>query len=322
MTRPRFSYTDMRPLRIAQEMDVSIIIPTLNEAANLPPLLSRIDKAMVGRTYEVIIVDDNSQDDTQAVCTHLAASYPLRLIVRKLPLGGLSGAVLRGMKKARGTELVVMDADLQHPPESIPALLTALKAGARFALGSRYIRGGKTGAGWGKWRRLNSGVATLLAKPFTGHICDPMSGFFALSAETFRRAVKLNPVGYKIALELLCKCGIPCVFEVPISFGCRAAGESKLTWRQRVKFVQHLGRLYAFKFPRVAFVMKCTAAALISAAFATATNPRMLPLIGVWAVVATAYATRANRPQPKPIGWGEDREMDLRPKIAAAGLAA
>src|SRR4051812_2452482 len=106
-------------------VDVSVIVPALNEAGNFPELLRRIDAALNGtsqrwRSYEVLIVDDQSTDDTPAVCGELAKHYPVRLHVRPTAYGGLSGAVLHGIRLARGNVLVVMDADLQHPPEKLP----------------------------------------------------------------------------------------------------------------------------------------------------------------------------------------------------------
>src|SRR4051794_2959194 len=110
--------------------DISILVPTLNEAANLPELLRRTDAALAGRAYEVIVIDDQSTDDTPAVVADLAARYPVRLHVRPTAYGGLSGAVLEGMRLARGRVFVVMDADLQHPPEKVPELVAAVE-GAR-----------------------------------------------------------------------------------------------------------------------------------------------------------------------------------------------
>src|SRR4051794_19511106 len=100
--------------------EISIIVPALNEAANLPALADRVDRALTGKSYELLIVDDNSRDNTREVSAELSAKFPLRLIVREHPTNGLSGAVLHGIAESRGSKLVVMDADLQHPPEKIP----------------------------------------------------------------------------------------------------------------------------------------------------------------------------------------------------------
>src|SRR5215213_4368552 len=161
------------------QAQVSIIIPTLNEAENLPVLVPRIDEVLraADLKYEVIVVDDDSRDDTRAVCAKLSETYPLALIVRQNIKDGLSGAVLQGMAAASGRTLVVMDADLQHPPEKIPELLAMLDAGADFVIGSRYVPGGSTAERWGPLRKVNSWAATLLARPFAGNTHDPMSGF-------------------------------------------------------------------------------------------------------------------------------------------------
>jgi dolichol-phosphate mannosyltransferase len=261
---------------------VSIIVPTLNEAGNLPLLVPRIDAAMAGRAYEVLIVDDSSADGTAEVCAQLAERYPLRLIVRQPSKEGLSGAVLEGMKQARGAVLVVMDADLQHPPEKIPELVAAVEGGrqgdretrgqggiggqgdegADFVIGSRYVPGGETEESWGVLRRMNSWFATVLARPFAGRVTDPMSGFFALCRSTYEQAERLTPLGYKIALELMCKARVRHVAEVPIHFGLRQHGRSKLTLKQQFKYLEHLSRLYDFTYPRASPIVKFLIATL------------------------------------------------------------
>ncbi|MEA2708147.1 MAG: dolichol-phosphate mannosyltransferase [Phycisphaerales bacterium] len=236
---------------------ISLVIPALNEAPNLPPLLEQIAAALAGRDYEVIVVDDNSRDDTKVVCAKLAQRYPLRLIVRERPMNGLSGAVLHGIADAKGEYLVVMDADLQHPPAKIPELLAPLERGeADFVIGSRYIAGGTTGENWGFFRRINSRVAMFLARPFAGRTADPMSGFFALKRSTFDRAQRLTPLGYKIALELMCKSRVQNVREIPIHFAERTRGESKLTLKEQFRYLEHLSRLYDFTFPRASPIAK------------------------------------------------------------------
>jgi dolichol-phosphate mannosyltransferase len=236
---------------------VSIVVPALNEAKNLPELARRVHAAMAGRHYELLIVDDNSQDGTPAVAADLARTYPLRLHVRAEPKDGLSGAVLEGFALASGDVLVVMDADLQHPPEKLPELLSAVETGgAEFAIGSRYVVGGSTAEKWSPARKLNSWIATVLARPFAGKTRDPMSGFFALRRSTFARGRHLTPLGYKIGLELMCKCRVQGVAEVPIHFDTRAAGESKLTIQQQFKYLEHLSRLYDFCYPRLSPIVK------------------------------------------------------------------
>jgi len=242
---------------------ISLVIPALNEAPNLPPLLEQIAAALAGREYEVIIVDDNSRDNTKEVAAELAMRYPLRLIVREKPTNGLSGAVLHGIAEAKGEYLLVMDADLQHPPAKIPELLAPLERGeADFVVGSRYVPGGSTGEKWGVFRKINSRIATLLARPFAGETTDPMSGFFAMKRSTYERAQRLTPLGYKIALELMCKSRVENVREIPIHFAERTRGESKLTLKEQFRYLEHLSRLYDFTFPRASPISKFSIATI------------------------------------------------------------
>jgi dolichol-phosphate mannosyltransferase len=264
---------------------VSIIVPTLEEAANLPPLVARIAASMGQRPYEIIVVDDDSPDGTADVGDELAKSHPLSLHVRRRSVDGLGGAVLTGFSLAAGDVLVVMDADLQHPPEALPALLAPIDAGAAdFVLGSRHAPGGTVAERWGLLRRLNSRVATLLARPFAGRTCtDPMSGFFALRRDLLDRADRLTPLGYKIGLELMCKCRARRVAEVPIHFGARSRGRSKLTVAQQFKYLEHLSRLYDFTFPRLSPTVKfvvATAAAWLTglSLFLTLSRGGMVPM--------------------------------------------
>lgn len=280
-------------LRLARDREVSVIVPALNEAGNIPRLISRIDKAMAGRSYEVIIVDDDSRDKTAEVCELLARKFPLRLIVRHHAKDGLSGAVLHGMAISVGDKMVVMDADLQHPPEKIPGLLAVIESGeADFALGSRYVEGGTTEHDWSTFRRLNSRVATWLAKPFAGGTSDPMSGFFALSRQTYQSASRLTPLGYKIALELMCKCRVRRVVEVPIHFADREAGESKLSFKQQLRYVRHLARLYAFRFPRTILLGKAAVGAVGGWSFGQLTNPGLALVMSVMTAISMIVLTR------------------------------
>jgi dolichol-phosphate mannosyltransferase len=271
---------------------ISLIVPTLNEAESLPLLVPRVATALAGREWELLIVDDASRDNTPEVAAALEREYPVRMLVRSRPENGLSGAVLHGMHEARGDLLVVMDADLQHPPEKLPALLEVLESGrGDFALGSRYEAGGSMEESWGAFRRLNSSVATLLARPFAGRVKDPMSGFFALRRRTFEAAQRLTPLGYKIALELICKCRVQRVVEVPIHFGLRQRGESKLSLKQQFHYLEHLSRLYDFTFPRLSPVVKFLIVLLVGGA-AAALVTLLLALVGapMLETAAMAYA--------------------------------
>lgn len=226
--------------------ELSIVVPTYREAENLPLLVPRIASALrdAGLSHEILVVDDASPDATLDVCARLADEYPVRLVVRSGERG-LAGAVLFGMNQARGEILVVMDADLSHPPEKIPELAAAVRDGADFVLGSRYVPGGGTDDAWGVWRWINSKAATLLARPITA-VRDPMAGFFAMKRSRFLAADRLDPIGYKIGLELLVKCDCRDVREVPIHFRAREHGESKLDLKEQVNYLRHLARLYRY----------------------------------------------------------------------------
>ena len=187
-----------------------------------------------GLTWELPLFDDDAGDGSKAVAAALA--------------------VVDGIRLARFDLLVVMDADLSHPPERIPDLLAALDGGADIAVGSRYAPGGRIERGWGAGRVANSRVATWLARPLV-RCADPMSGFFALRRAALPEPGTLAPVGCKIALEPMVR-GRLRVGEVPIDFADRRRGLSKTGWRERWNTLRHLGRLYAFRFEAAARMLR------------------------------------------------------------------
>lgn len=231
----------------------SIIVPTYREAPNLRSLVERVFAALdeTGIDAELIFVDDNSLDGTEEAAAVLEKEYPVRLIVRREERG-LSSAVLAGFREATHDWFVVMDADLQHPPEMVPVLLERLRRGdCDFVIGSRYGGEGGIDEDWPFVRRIVSRVATLLARPLTS-LSDPMSGFFALHRKTWECAARLDPIGYKIALELFVKGGCTRPADVPIRFSARAAGASKLNLAEQWRYLRHLARLYRFRYPVLA----------------------------------------------------------------------
>ena len=226
---------------------ISIIIPTYREAENIPHILQRLEELRRAHALdlEVLFMDDNSRDGSvEAVA---ASGFDWARIIVRTTNRGLSPAVIDGFEAARHPVLICMDCDLSHPPEKIPQMILALNAGQQMVIGSRYVPGASTDDDWGFLRWFNSVVATLLARPLTS-VRDPMSGFFAMRKADFDRAQYLNPVGYKIALELIVKCGFENVGEVPIHFTDRVHGESKLTLKEQLKYIQHLRRLYLHRF--------------------------------------------------------------------------
>lgn len=238
-------------------LKLSVVIPTFREVRNLEVVARSIEAALRDRrwAYEVIFVDDDSRDGSEALAAKLADNLPVRMIVRHGEKG-LSTAVLRGISEARGEFVVVMDADLSHPAERIPDMLALLEHNKKdFVVGSRYVAGGSLDPSWTWFRLLNSKVATWLALPLA-RIHDPMSGFFAFRRTDMPETHLLSPIGYKIGLELLVKGGFKKPGEVPIHFADRVHGESKLTWKEQVRYLRHLRRLYQFRFPFLAEFMQ------------------------------------------------------------------
>ena len=231
----------------AYRPSITVVVPTYREAENIPHLVARVAavREREGLELELLLMDDDSEDGSAEVVQRLG--LPWVTLVRRTTDRGLSQAVLDGLRRSTRDVLVVMDADLSHPPEAIPDLVRKLAEGADFVIGSRWARGGSTDDQWGLFRWFNSRIATLLALPLSP-VKDPMSGFFALRRETFQRGRELNPIGYKIGLELLVKCACREPAEVPIHFADRRYGESKLSLKEQLRYLQHLRRLYIFKY--------------------------------------------------------------------------
>jgi len=229
------------------DVDVSVIVPTYREVESLPHLIDRLSPLRGRfRSFELLVMDDDSKDGTDALLEKLALPW-IRLIVRTKNRG-LSQAVVDGLALAHYDTIVVMDADLSHPPEMLPRMVAETRA-HDFVVGSRYVGGGKVDQGWSLLRWINSMVATFMARPFT-RVKDPMSGFFAFRRTLLDRTAKLDPVGYKIGLELIVKSGVRDIVELPIHFSDRQYGESKLSLREHLAYLRHIGRLTAFKLRR------------------------------------------------------------------------
>lgn len=229
---------------------LTIVVPTYKEAGNLPRLVESVHRCLSEHaiTYELLVVDDNSPDDTAQVCESLARQYPVRLLLPKGRARDLSLSVLDGIKAARYDAILVMDADLSHPPEAIASMLSELnEQPAAFVVGSRYVPGGSFDRDWSLWRFLNSHVATLLARPLV-KCSDPMSGFFLFRREFLGDVDTLRPMGYKIGLEIMVRGKFQEVREVPISFRDREVGQSKMNLDQQLKYLRHLRRLYLYRF--------------------------------------------------------------------------
>ncbi|MEV6679394.1 glycosyltransferase family 2 protein [Streptomyces erythrochromogenes] len=228
---------------------VTLIIPTFNEAGNIAELLRRLGEALpADRSCAVLFVDD-STDDTPAVIEKAAADqpFPVSVLHREVAEGGLGGAVVEGIGRADTDWIVVMDADLQHPPHLVPELVgEGERTGADLVVASRYVSGGSRAGLAGSYRVAVSRGATWLTKGLFPRalrgISDPMSGFFAMRRSAVT-AGALEPLGYKILLELAVRCRPAPVAEVPFVFQERFAGESKSTAREGMRFLAHLASL-------------------------------------------------------------------------------
>jgi dolichol-phosphate mannosyltransferase len=227
---------------------LSLVIPTYkerNNIENIVNILSRLlDEAIPGN-YELIIVDDDSPDLTWELAQSLLPDYPQLRVMRRQEEWGLSSAVIRGWQVATGRILGVIDGDLQHPPEVLIQLLQKIEEGADLALASRHVDGGGVSS-WSIIRRFLSRGAQVLGliilPGVLGRVTDPMSGYFMVRRSAIAGAT-MNPVGYKILLEVIGRGQVREIAEAGYIFRERTKGESKVTWKQYVEYIQHLIRL-------------------------------------------------------------------------------
>lgn len=230
------------------EMRQSVVIPTFNERENVEPLLRRLAEVLPVTGTEILFVDD-STDDTPDVIRAAAQHCPIQVTVhhRENGTGGLGGAVVEGMRLTRGDWVVVMDADLQHPPEVVPDLIAAgMRDGADLVIGTRYAGGGTNGGLSDRYRRIVSSASTMLTKLIFRtallRVSDPMSGLFAVRTSSLD-VERLRPLGYKILLELVVRNRPGRIVEMPYSFQQRHAGDSKSTMAEGIRFLRHLALL-------------------------------------------------------------------------------
>ncbi|WP_296679539.1 glycosyltransferase family 2 protein [Novosphingobium sp.] len=211
---------------------LGVVLPTYNERGNLRTMVARIDKALAGIGWEVIIVDDNSPDGTADEARTLAQEDGRVRVIQRIGRRGLSSAAIEGMCATAAPVVAVMDADHQHDPELLPKMLAAVESGDfDVAYASRFAEGASTEA-WGRPDRVKaSNLANRIANKVTGvELTDPMSGFFMLQTQLLRAdAHRLSGVGFKILLDILATVDAPLrVKEFPLNFAARAEGESKL----------------------------------------------------------------------------------------------
>lgn len=272
---------------------LSIIVPTYKEAPNIPELARRIDSSVKeSYDYEIIIVDDNSRDGIEKTVDDLKQKYPVKLKIR-FSEKGLSSAVIAGFEMVTGQIIVVMDADLSHPPEKITALADRIASGgSEFVIGSRFVEGGSSDH-FDLYRKTNALISKIIARPFT-KVKDPMAGFFAFPAALLEKNVPLNPLGFKIGLELLVKLSPEKIVEVPIDFQERLYGESKLSFKQQILYLVHIWRLFRFKYRTlgefIVFSMIGTTGMVIDLTFIHISYRLLLWMMNKGLLSAPAYA--------------------------------
>ncbi|MCA3637196.1 MAG: glycosyltransferase family 2 protein [Methylobacterium sp.] len=212
--------------------ELTVILPTYNERANVPLIVTALRRALAGIAFEVVFVDDNSPDGTAAIAHEIAATDPRVRVIRRIGRRGLAGACIEGMLSSSAPFVAVMDADLQHDETLLPKMLAALKAGdLDLAVASRRAEGGAIGEGLSKVRAAGSNLANALAQRLLKvTLTDPMSGFFMLRRPIFDElAPKLSAQGFKILLDIVVSGeGRLRIVEFPFVFRERREGESKL----------------------------------------------------------------------------------------------
>ena len=211
---------------------ISIIIPSYKEYENLITLIPEIRNTLNGDLHEIIVVDDNSCDGTEKIEN--------ARIVTRTSERGLASAVIRGIEECETDGFIVMDADHQHPPSVLPSIVRALDHN-ELVVGSRYVKGGGT-QGWTLWRRFVSKVASSLGKPLSG-INDSSSGLFG-TYKSLLNTKELNPIGFKIGLDIYNKLKLRSKTEVPYVFLSRHFGDSKFTSKQVKEYLKQLAQLY------------------------------------------------------------------------------
>ena len=222
---------------------LSVVIPTFNEGGNIENLVSQIDEALEGINYEIIFVDD-SKDNTPDIIKEVSKKYPSVRLYHRENKSGLATAVLDGFRIARGDYIACMDADLQHPPIVLKYMYRAMESGADFCIPSRLIPGGDDG-GLNWYRKFVSGTARKIGQvmlPCLRKISDPTSGLFMFRREVIENA-DLQPIGWKIMVEVLAMGTYSKVVEIPYKFQQRTEGESKLSGKVTLEYLKQLKNL-------------------------------------------------------------------------------
>jgi dolichol-phosphate mannosyltransferase len=290
----------IHPAGRPEALDLSLVLPTYNEAPHIGPAVEQLIAelgAIPELTYEIIIVDDASPDGTFQKARELAEKFPQVRAIRRERERGLATAVLHGWQNSRGEVFGVMDADLQHPPQTVSALWRAITHGAELAVASRYVEGGGV-SDWHLPRRIVSRFAQLLGlvvlPEVTGKLSDPMSGYFLVRRSCLEGRT-LQPLGYKILVEVLARGDVGHIAEVPYTFSEHPHRASKVSPAVFGQYLRHLGRIRVDLLKASPFVRFC-----IVGASGTLIDTLVLFLLS----------------DPRTLAWGLTRS-----KIVAAELA-
>jgi dolichol-phosphate mannosyltransferase len=243
-------------------LDLSVVLPTYNESAHIDAIVEQLMAVLnniPALRYEIIIVDDDSPDRTWQKALQLSQKFPQIRAIRRQDQRDLSAAVLRGWQVARGDVFAVMDADLQHPPETIPELWRAIRRGADLAIASRNIEGGGV-SDWTLPRRIVSRCAQLLGlvvlPEVTGKVSDPLSGYFMVRRSALEGR-ELHPLGYKILVEVLARGTVEKISEVPYVFRETPHRPSKHSAAVSAQYLQHLIRIRIYLLKNSTFLRFC-----------------------------------------------------------------
>jgi dolichol-phosphate mannosyltransferase len=239
----------------APSLDLSIVLPTLNEARNLERMLPLLDSILrdLDVSYEIIVVDDDSLDRSWEKALTVGQQVPSLRVMRRTGERGLATAVIRGWQAARGAVLGVIDADLQHPPEVIPMLWRQTQSGAELAVASRRVPGGGV-SDWSLRRRIVSltahAIGLVLLPDVFGKLADPLSGCFLVRRDALA-GITMNPRGCKILIEVIARSGTGRIVEVGYVFRERTSEKSKASWRVYRDYLAHLATLRLARFRRL-----------------------------------------------------------------------
>jgi dolichol-phosphate mannosyltransferase len=217
---------------VAAPLELAVVLPTLNEKANIAPMVARLEEALGPTGWEAVFVDDNSHDGTAEEARRIGQTDPRIRVIQRIGRRGLASAAIEGMCATAAPYVAVMDADHQHDPALLKDMLAAVKSGeADLAYASRFAEGASADGLSSKGREKGSRIANALARKLTGtELSDAMSGFFLLRTEQLRKqAHELSGIGFKIMLDILATARPQLVVkEFPLKFAERREGESKL----------------------------------------------------------------------------------------------